>query len=45
MGNGCTTAIGDALSCFRQHQNANSIARVVAIGSGRDIDDAVLAAT
>lgn len=45
MGNGCTTAIGDALSCFREHQNANSMARGVAIGSGKDIDDAVLAAT
>jgi hypothetical protein len=45
MGNGCTTAVGDALSCFREHQNSNSMARGVAIGSGKDIDDAVLAAT
>lgn len=45
MGNAFTTAIGDTFSCFREHQNASSISRGVALGSGKDIDDAVLAAT
>ncbi len=45
MGNSCTTAIGDTFSCLRDHQNPNSIARGIAAGSGKDIDDAVIAAT
>ena len=45
MGNGCTTAIGDTFSCLREHQNNNSMTRGIAAGSGKDIDDAVLAAT
>ena len=45
MGNQLTTALGDNLTCFRDHENKEAIGRGAAMGSGRDIDDAVLAAT
>ena len=45
MGNAITTAVGDTLTCFRDHENTQAVSRGVAIGSGRDLDDAVLAAT
>ena len=45
MGNGFTTAVGDTLTCFRDHENKQASSRGVAVGSGRDLDDAVLAAT
>ena len=45
MGNGFTTALGDALSCLRTHEAQQPVARGVAAGGGADIDDAVLAAT
>lgn len=45
MGNTVTTAIGDTLTCFREHENQEAVGRGVATGSGKDLDDAVLAAT
>jgi RES domain-containing protein len=45
MGNTIATAAGDTLTCFRSHENQDAVSRGAAIGSGRDIDDAVLAAT
>lgn len=45
MGNAVTTAIGDNLTCFREHENQEAVGRGVATGSGKDLDDAVLAAT
>jgi hypothetical protein len=45
MGNAIATAAGDSLTCFRSHENQSAVSRGVAVGSGRDIDDAVLAAT
>jgi hypothetical protein len=45
MGNNFTTAFGDAMLCFRDHENKNAINRSLTVGSGRDINDAVLAAT
>ena len=44
MGN-AATVIGDQLTCFRTHENQDSISRGIAVGTGRDLDDAVLAAT
>ena len=45
MGNTVATAIGDSLTCFRSHENQEAVHRGVALGGGRDLDDAVLAAT
>ena len=45
MGNRITTAVGDNLTCFRDHENKDAVSRGVAIGSGKDLDDAILAAT
>ena len=45
MGNTVATAIGDSLTCFRSHENQEAVNRGVALGGGRDLDDAVLAAT
>jgi len=45
MGNQLTTAIGDNLTCFRDHENQEAIGRGAANGQGKDLDDAVLAAT
>ena len=45
MGNSVTTAIGDNLTCFREHENQEAVGRGAATGSGKDLDDAVLAAT
>ena len=45
MGNSVTTFIGDTLTCFRDHENQTSVGRGAAVGTGRDLDDAVLAAT
>ena len=42
MGN-AATAIGDNLTCFRSHENAGAVGGSTA-GTGRDLDDAVLAA-
>ena len=45
MGN-MATGVGDALSCFRKHSNSEAIrSSNKVMGIGRDIDDAVLAAT
>ena len=43
MGN-AATAIGDNMTCFRQHENAGAVSAGSAQGTGRDLDDAVLAA-
>lgn len=45
MGNQITTFLGDTCSCFRDHENQLSVGRGAAYGTGRDLDDAVLAAT
>ena len=45
MGNDLATAVGDNLTCFRDHEDQAAVSRGVAAGSGRDLDDAVLAAT
>ena len=45
MGNSMATAIGDNLTCFRDHENQDAVSRGIALGSGKDLDDAVLAAT
>ena len=45
MGNSITTAIGDNLTCFRDHENQDAVGRGFAAGQGKDLDDAVLAAT
>ena len=44
MGN-VATAMGDQLTCFRAHENQQAFSRGIAGGMGRDLDDAVLAAT
>jgi hypothetical protein len=44
MGN-VATSIGDTMTCFRDHENQEAVSRGVALGSGKDLDDAVLAAT
>jgi hypothetical protein len=44
MGN-AATAIGDNLTCFRDHENQEAVGRGMAAGTGKDLDDAVLAAT
>jgi len=39
-------AIGDAFTCFRKHENQGAVSSGVSrFGQGRDLDDAVLAAT
>ena len=38
------TALGDNLSCMRSHQNQGAVQAGSAVGVGRDLDDAVLAA-
>ena len=43
MGN-AATAIGDNMTCFRNHENAGAVQAGGAMGTGRDLDDAVLAA-
>ena len=43
MGN-AATAIGDNLTCFRSHENAGAVSAGGTAGTGRDLDDAVLAA-
>ena len=45
MGNQMATTIGDNLTCFRDHENQDAVSRSIALGSGKDLDDAVLAAT
>ena len=46
MGNQMTTAIGDSLSCFREHTNVEAVGKAsMSTGIGKDLDDAVLAAT
>ena len=45
MGNKIATAAGDTFTCFRDHENKDAISRGMAVGSGQDLDDAVLAAT
>ena len=45
MGN-AATAIGDNLTCFRKHENQGAVMSGAGkMGMGRDLDDAVLAAT
>ena len=44
MGN-AATALGDNLTCFRDHENQEAVGRGIAAGQGKDLDDAVLAAT
>lgn len=45
MGN-AATAVGDNLTCFRKHENAEAVQSGASrMGMGRDLDDAVLAAT
>ena len=44
MGN-AATFIGDNLTCFRAHENQEAVSRGAAAGMGKDLDDAVLAAT
>ena len=43
MGN-AATAIGDNMTCFRSHENAGAVSAGGTAGTGRDLDDAVLAA-
>lgn len=46
MGNQVTTAIGDTFTCFRSHENQAAVhGGNGKLGTGRDLDDAVLAAT
>lgn len=46
MGNKATTAVGDTFSCFRSHENQGAVQSGASrMGVGRDLDDAVLAAT
>lgn len=45
MGNAVTTFLGDNLTCFRAHENQEAVSRGAAAGTGKDLDDAVLAAT
>jgi hypothetical protein len=45
MGNEVTTFAGDHLTCFRTHENQEAVSRGAASGAGKDLDDAVLAAT
>ena len=40
-----SSMIFDSLTCFRDHENNNAINRSLTVGSGKDINDAVLAAT
>ena len=45
MGN-AATVVGDNLTCFRKHENADAVMSGAGkMGMGRDLDDAVLAAT
>jgi len=45
MGN-AATAVGDTLTCFRNHENRDAVQSGASkLGVGRDLDDAVLAAT
>ena len=45
MGN-AATVVGDTLTCFRQHENSDAVQSGASrLGLGRDLDDAVLAAT
>ena len=38
------TALGDNLTCFRKHENADAVQSGASkLGQGRDLDDAVLA--
>ena len=40
------TALGDNFTCLRKHENAEAVqAGSSKMGQGRDLDDAVLAAT
>ena len=43
MGN-AATEIGDNMTCFRSHENAGAVSAGGTAGTGRDLDDAVLAA-
>ena len=43
MGN-VATAIGDGMSCMRTHQNTGAVMAGGQNATGRDLDDAVLAA-
>lgn len=43
MGN-AATSVGDGMSCFRTHQNVGSVQAGGIAASGRDLNDAVLAA-
>jgi hypothetical protein len=46
MGNTAATALGDTFTCFRKHENQGSVVSGGGkMGVGRDLDDAVLAAT
>lgn len=45
MGNTVTTAVGDTFTCFRSHENQAAVHAGGKMGLGRDLDDAVLAAT
>ena len=45
MGNAVTTFLGDNLTCLRAHENQEAVSRGAASGMGKDLDDAVLAAT
>jgi hypothetical protein len=45
MGNEFTSSLRDTMVCFKDHENKNAIYRSFTVGSGRDINDAVLAAT
>lgn len=44
MGNAATT-MGDTFTCFRSHENQGAVTSGARLGMGRDLDDAVLAAT
>ena len=43
MGN-AATVLGDNLTCFREHENAAAVSSGTTSNTGRDLDDAVLAA-
>ena len=45
MGNNVTTAMGNSCPCFSKVTDGDSSQAAVAKGSGRDIDEACLAAT
>ena len=44
MGGGLAKC-GDAFTCMRKHENTGAVGNTVKYGAGKDIDDAVLAAT